>query len=86
MIDCRLREPDSKDRGRQDAESLNLEPVFFSQQYKYAFTQLLKTGPLWHVLTVLLALLMFREVCQMSASLKRYLLSPENWMEMLVRT
>ena len=47
--------------------------------------QLLKTGPLWHVLTVLLALLMFREVCQMSASLKRYLLSPENWMEMLVR-
>ena len=45
---------------------------------------LLKTGPLWHVLTVLLALLMFREVCQMSASLKRYLLSPENWMEMLM--
>ena len=51
-----------------------------------SITQLMKTGPLWHVLTVLLALLMFREVCQMSASLKRYLLSPENWMEMLVRT
>ncbi len=25
---------------------------------------------------------MLREVCQMSASLKRYLVSPENWLEM----
>ena len=42
---------------------------------------ILKTKPLWIILTILLALLMLREVCQMSASLRRYLLSPENWLE-----
>ena len=43
----------------------------------YARTQLL-----WLALTILFALLMLREVVQMLASLKRYLLSPENWLEM----
>lgn len=41
-----------------------------------------RTQALWLVLTVLLVLLMLRELFQMSASLKRYLVSPENWLEM----
>jgi hypothetical protein len=45
---------------------------------------LLKTKPLWHILTILMVLLMLRKVCQMSASLKRYLVSAENWLEMVM--
>ena len=43
-----------------------------------------KTYALWTVLTVLMALLMLRELLQIMASLKRYLLSPENWLEMIM--
>jgi hypothetical protein len=45
---------------------------------------LLKTKPLWHILTILMVLLMLRKVCQMSASFKRYLVSAENWLEMVM--
>ncbi|TRY61746.1 hypothetical protein TCAL_09528 [Tigriopus californicus] len=43
-----------------------------------------KTHLLWTSLTILMALLILREVLQMSASLKRYLVSPENWLEMVM--
>ncbi len=43
-----------------------------------------KTKALWTSLTILLALLILRELIQMAASLKRYLLSPENWLEMVM--
>lgn len=44
-------------------------------------TMYLSSGSLWSVLTILLALLMLREAFQMSVSLKRYLFTPENWLE-----
>lgn len=43
-----------------------------------------KTHLLWTSLTILTALLILREVLQMSASLKRYLVTPENWLEMIM--
>ncbi len=41
-----------------------------------------RTKGLWTALSVLLALLALRELLQMTGSLKRYLCSPENWLEM----
>ena len=37
---------------------------------------------LWSVLTILLVLLAGREIFQMSVSLRRYVLTFENWVEM----
>ena len=47
-------------------------------------TLILGTGALWTVLTILLSLFMLREVFQMSVSLKRYIFTPENWLEGLL--
>ena len=41
-----------------------------------------KTSALWTSLTILMAFLMLRELFQMSVSLKRYFVSPENWLEL----
>jgi len=39
-------------------------------------------GSLWYVITVLVGLLALRELFQMSVSIKRYCLTPENWLEL----
>jgi hypothetical protein len=38
-------------------------------------------GSLWYVITVLIGLLVLRELFQMSVSIRRYCLTPENWLE-----
>ena len=45
---------------------------------------LFSTSALWLVITLLLVLLMARELFQMSVSLKRYACTPENWLEIWV--
>ena len=45
---------------------------------------LLGSGGLWTVLVVILGCLVLRELLQMFASLKRYFLSLENWLELLL--
>ena len=42
------------------------------------------TAALWTVLTILLTMFAFREAFQMSVSLKRYIFTPENWLEGLL--
>ena len=42
------------------------------------------TAALWTVLTILLVMFAFREAFQMSVSLKRYIFTPENWIEGLL--
>lgn len=42
------------------------------------------TSALWLVLTILLVMLLCREAFQMSVSLKRYMFTPENWIEGLL--
>jgi hypothetical protein len=44
----------------------------------------LNTSGLWIVLTILLVLLLLREAFQLSVSLKRYIFTPENWIEGLM--
>ena len=44
----------------------------------------LGTAALWTVLTILLTMFAFREAFQMSVSLKRYIFTPENWLEGLL--
>ena len=38
-------------------------------------------GSLWYVITALIGLLGLRELFQMSVSIRRYCLTPENWLE-----
>ena len=45
---------------------------------------ILGTSALWTVLTILLAMFVCREAFQMSVSLKRYVFTPENWIEALL--
>ena len=45
---------------------------------------ILNTKPLWTILTILLLMMICREVFQMSVSLKRYIFTPENWIELLL--
>ena len=45
---------------------------------------ILNTTALWTVLTILLIMFMLRELFQMSVSLKRYIFTPENWIEGLL--
>ena len=47
-----------------------------------ALVLVLSVRCLWSVLTLLLALLAGREIFQMSVSLRRYILTFENWVEM----
>ncbi len=47
-----------------------------------AFVLTKRAAGLWTALTVLLSILIVRELLQMTGSLKRYLCSPENWLEM----
>ena len=47
-------------------------------------TFILGTSALWPVLTVLLVMFVCREAFQMSVSLKRYIFTPENWLEALL--
>ena len=49
-----------------------------------AFLLIFSSEGLWYVLIFLLSLLAFREVIQITASLKRYLLSPENHLELVM--
>ncbi len=43
-----------------------------------------RTSALWTVLTILQVVLIAREFFQMTGSLKRYICSPENWLEMFM--
>ena len=45
---------------------------------------ILNTKPLWTILTILLLMMICRELFQMSVSLKRYIFTPENWIELLL--
>ncbi len=47
-------------------------------------TFFLSTSALYYVLTILLVLFILREAFQMSVSLKRYIFTPENWLEGLL--
>ena len=45
---------------------------------------ILGSSALWTILTILLAMFVCREAFQMSVSLKRYVFTPENWIEALL--
>ena len=45
---------------------------------------ILNTKSLWTILTILLLMMICRELFQMSVSLKRYIFTPENWIELLL--
>jgi len=45
---------------------------------------ILGTSALWTVLTILLIMFVCREAFQMSVSLKRYIFTPENWLEVIL--
>ena len=45
---------------------------------------ILGTSALWTVLTTLLIMFVCREAFQMSVSLKRYIFTPENWLEAIL--
>ena len=49
-----------------------------------AFLIAFGTGGLWYILVALLGVLVFRELLQMAASLKRYFLSLENLLEVIM--
>ena len=49
-----------------------------------AFLLIFSSGGLWYVLIFLLSVLALREMVQVTASLKRYLLSPENILELVM--
>ena len=49
-----------------------------------AFLIAFSSGGLWYILVALLAVLSFRELLQMAASLKRYFLSLENLLEVIM--
>ena len=49
-----------------------------------AIILILNTAALWTILTILLIMFMCREVFQMTVSLKRYIFTPENWIEGLM--
>ena len=49
-----------------------------------AIILIFNTAALWTILTILLIMFMCREVFQMTVSLKRYIFTPENWIEGLM--